>query len=66
MNSKHRIHHRAEYIGVRFPVHEVNASKCMGVDMTDYARSIVEDLGKEGCRVVPSCVPINAEAVERM
>ena len=37
-----------EYIGVRFPVTELDAGRCMGVDMTDYARSIVTDLEAEG------------------
>ena len=55
-----------EYIGVRFPVSEVNASGCTGVDMTDYARSIVEDMEKEGCTITQSFTPINADAVKQM
>jgi hypothetical protein len=55
-----------EYIGVRFPVTEVNARACMEVDMRDYTSSIVRDLEKECGPVKYSLAPLSAEGVKEM
>jgi hypothetical protein len=55
-----------EYIGVRFPTREVDAQKCMEVEMRDYVNSIVTDFDKEGKPSVVSYITISPDSVKEL